>query len=126
MQRVRFERVAGGLFRGTRQHARAEEVDDDRHDDDAECPNGGFNRVALICHQALARFPEDNTREQKKQCCLGQCRHRFEFAMAVVMLFVSRLSGNPYRDVGHDRGAEVDQRMTRFRQDCQRAGGKAN
>ena len=109
-----------------RQRARAEKIDDDRYDDHAEGPDGRFDHMAFMLDKALGRFPDHHARQQKQQGGFSQRRDRFDFAVSVVMFFVGRFAGNANGDVGHDRGAEIDQRMAGFRQDGQRAGGKAH
>ena len=126
MQRVGFERMARGFFRGVRQRPGAEEIDDNRHHDYAEGPDGGLDDVPFVFDQALDRFPDHYAGEQEQQRRFGERRDRFDFAVAVVMFLVGWLSGDAHGDIGHDRGAEVDQRMSGFRQDRQRARGKAD
>ena len=56
----------------------------------------------------------------------ASAENALDFAMPIVVFFVRRLAGNAHGDIGHHRGAEIDQRMPGFRQDGQRAGGKAH
>ena len=54
MQRVGFQRMARGFFGGAGQRAGAQEIDHDRHQDDAEGPDVGDRRRApLVLDQAL-------------------------------------------------------------------------
>ena len=46
--------------------------------------------------------------------------------MAVVVLLVGGLAGDAHGEIGHDRGAEIDQRMRGLRQDRERAGENAD
>ena len=42
-------------------------------------------------------------------------RDAFDLAVSVVVLLVGGLSGDAHRGVGHHGGAEIDQRVARFR-----------
>ena len=66
--------------------------------------------------QALGRLPHHDPGQQKQQSGLGKGRKGLHFAMPVVMLCVRWFARNSHGDVRHNRGAEVDKRMTRFRQ----------
>ena len=72
---------------------------------------------ALVLDQAFDRFPDHDAGQQEQQRRFGQRRDRFDLAVPVVMLFVGRLAGDAHGDIGHHRGAEIDQRMAGFRQD---------
>ena len=52
MQRVGFQCVARGLFRGMRQRTSPEKVDDDRCQNNAEGPDGGLDCMALVRERA--------------------------------------------------------------------------
>ena len=113
-------------FGGARERARAEEIDRDRHRDHAERPGVRDHRMLFVLGQALDRFPDHHAGEQEQQRGFRQRRNAFDLAVAVVVFLVGRLAGNAHRDIGHHRGAEIDQRMAGLRQDRQRAGGNAD
>src|SRR6185312_12623729 len=98
VQRVGLERVALRRVRDPRQRARAEKVDGDRYDDDAEGPGGGRDGVAFVFHQPLERFPDDDTGEQEQERRLGQCRDCLDLAVAVMVLLVGRPAGDAHGD----------------------------
>lgn len=58
MQRVGFKRMARGFFRGVRQRAGAEEIDDHRDDDYAESPDGRLDDMTFVLDKTLDRFPD--------------------------------------------------------------------
>ena len=126
MQRVGFQRLAPRLFGGARQRARAEEIDHDRHRDHAERPGIRDHHVLFVLGQALDRFPDHHAREQEQQRRFRQRRNALDLAVAVMVFLVGRLAGNAHGGIGHHRGAEIDQRMAGFRQNRERAGGKAD
>ena len=57
MQRVGFERLAGGRLGDAIEDASAQEVDHDRRDDDAKCCKRYGHRVAPGRGQPVRRFP---------------------------------------------------------------------
>ena len=126
MQRVGFQRLALRLFRGARERARSEEIDDDRYRDHAEGPGIGDHGVLFVLGQALDGFPNHNARKQEQQRGFAERGDAFEFSMSVLMLRVGRLAGDAHGGIGHDRRAEIDQRVAGFRQNRQRAGKKAD
>lgn len=64
--------------------------------------------MTFVFDQSLDSLPNHYSGEQKQECRFRQSRYRFDFSVAVVMLLVGWLSRDPYGDIGHDRGAEVD------------------
>ncbi len=114
-------------LRGARQRARAEEID--RRSTPTITPKAqtvAIDRVLFMLDQALDRFPDHHAREQEQQRGFRQRRDALDLAVTVMVFLVGRLAGNAHGDIGHHRGAEIDQRMAGFRQDRQRAGGKAD
>ena len=65
MQRVGLQRMARGLFRGMRQRASAEKVDDYRCKNNAECPDGGIDCMALVREQPVGSFPDHYAGQQE-------------------------------------------------------------
>ena len=126
MQGVRFQRLARSLGGDLVEQARAKEVDDDRGHHHPERPERRLDRVAVPAEQALQRLPDHDAGEQEQQRSLGQRRHAFDLAVAVVVLLVGGLAGNAHREIGHHRRDQIEQRMGGFRQDCERAGGEAD
>ena len=82
--------------------------------------------MVLMLGQALDRFPDHHAGEQEQQRGFRQRRNALDLAVAVLVFFVGRLSGNTHGGIGHHRGAEIDQRMAGLRQNRQRAGGNAD
>ena len=101
---------------------RAEEIDHDRHDDHGEGRERRLDRVAVAAEQPLRRLPDHHARQHEQQRGLRQRRHALDLAVAVVVLLVGRLAGDAHGEIGHHRGAEIDQRMRGLRQDRERAG----
>jgi hypothetical protein len=55
---------------------------------------------------------EDNeNRHDKQQASFDQRRDRFDLSMPVVVPFIGGLSADANREIGHDRGANIEQRM---------------
>ncbi len=82
--------------------------------------------MLLIAKQAPGGLPDHHTGQYEQEPGLGQCGYALDLAMAVVMLLIGRLAGDAHGKVGHHRGAKIDQRMRRLRQDGERPGQHAD
>ena len=65
MQRVGFQRLTLRLFGSARQRARTEEIDRDRHRDDAERPCVRDHRMLFVFGQPLDRLPDHHAGQQE-------------------------------------------------------------
>src|SRR5205085_10414691 len=103
------------LARDFRQAAPAHDIHRDRDDEDGE------NRPAGVYLRRCDREPAysldyDEGGKREKEARLGQRGERFELAMAVMVLLVGRLAGDPHREISEDRCAGIEQGMARLRQ----------
>ena len=126
MQRVGFERLAGGFLGDAAQRAGAEEIDHDGAGDDGKGRDGCFDGVRLRADQPPRRLPDHDDREQEQQRRFGKRGDALDLAVAVLVFLVGRLAGEPHREIGQDRRREVDQRMAGLGQDRQRAGQESD
>ncbi len=122
MQRVRLKRLAR-RFRGDAiEHARAEEIDDDRPCNNGEGRYRCFDGVALAGEQAVPRLPQNDGGEEEQEGGLDERRHALDFAVTVMVFLVGRLVRNADGKIGHGGRHEIEHRMRRFREDRERAG----
>ena len=121
MQRVGFERLTRCFFGDTAERAGAEEIHNDRRDDDGESRCRRLDRINALADQPLRRLVQHDGGEQKQQCGLGERGDAFHLAVAVLVLGVGRLAGDAHRDIGQHRCRQIEQRMAGLRQDGQRA-----
>ena len=122
MQRVGLERLARGFGRRPRQHAGAEEIDDDRDRDHREARDRRLHRGAVGAQQPLHGFPDHARGEQEQERGLGQRRDALDLAVPVLVLAVGRLAGDAHREISDHGGGEIEQRMRGFRENGERAG----
>ena len=125
MQRVGFQRLARGLGGDAVEQARAEEIDHDRDGDHGERPDRRLDRVMRAAEQAVPGLPDHDAGQEEQQRRFRQRGDALDLAVAVVMLLVGRLAGHAHREIGHDGGGEIEQRMRRLGEHRERAGGEA-
>ena len=126
MQRIGLQRLARRFAGHAIEQAGAEEIDHDRHGDHGEGRDRRLHRMALVAEQPLCRLPDHHAGQHEQQRRLGQRRDALDLAVAVVMLLVGGLAGDAHGEIGHHRGAEIDQRMRGLGQDRKRAGEHAD
>ena len=122
VQRIGFQRLAGGLFRHPLERPGPVVVDDDRTGDDCHRPPGDLDLVDLIAQQAPQRLPGNPAGGDKQQTRLDKCCNALDLGVAVMVLVIGRAVGPADGEIGDDGGPEVDHAVDRFRQDAQRAG----
>ena len=76
--------------------------------------------------QLVGRLVDDHAGADQDQHPLDRGREVFDLLVAVGVLRVGRLVGFADREVGDDRGDQVDQRVQRLGQDRDRAGDRAS
>src|SRR6266851_3175180 len=82
--------------------------------------------MTMAAEQTLTRRPRYDAGKHKQKRRFGERRYVLDLAVAVMVLLVGRLVGDSHREIGHQRGGEIDQRMRRLRQDRERAGREAD
>jgi hypothetical protein len=122
MQRIGFQRFAAGGLRDPLERSRAKKIDYDRSDNDDKRRDRGFDRMRLRADQPPRRFEHHNRGQQEQQRSLGKGSDAFDFAVAVLMFGIGGFAGNAHREIGQDRGGEVEQRVPGFGQNGKRAG----
>jgi hypothetical protein len=126
MQCVCCQRLARGFFGDALERAGAKEIDHDRDRNDREGVRRRLDRMSLPAEQPLHGFESHAGGEQKQQSGFGKRRHAFDLAVAVLMLGVGRLAGDAHCRIGQHRRSKVQERVTGFGQDRQRAGENAD
>ena len=126
MQRIGLERLARGLFGDAFERARAEEIDQDGHGDNGKSVGRRLDHMGLPAEEPAARLIGDACRQNKKQGGFGERGHALDLAVAILVLGVGRLAGDAHRGIREHRRGEVEKRVSRFRQDRQRAGHDAD
>ena len=126
MQRIGLQRLARGFAGHAIEQAGAKEIDHHRNGDHGEGRKRRLHDMALIAQQPLGRLPDHDAGQHEQQRRLGQRRHAFDLAVAVMVLLVGGLAGDAHGEIGHHRGAEIDERMRGFGQDGERAGENAD
>ena len=120
MQCVGFQRLARIFFRHPVQRARPNQVNShaerENHDRRQAWPN--LHRVKK---QALESFPDNVNRRKQQQPGFDERGKALHFPVAVQMLRVRRLVRHANREIGDDRGDEVQNRMQRFGENAQAA-----
>ena len=113
MQRIGGQRLALGVARGAMQRPRAPEIHDDvDHQHDEGDRRDGRRRRAFA--QAAPGFDQNAAGQHIEQGDDAERRQALELAVAVMMLVVRRLVGNPHHRPGDDGGDQVDRAVQRF------------
>ena len=125
MQGIGSQSIALGALGNGRQRAPTHKINNDRNDQHAIGQPCGVDMSGIGCDQAMDGFIENASGQHHEQAGLGQGGNGFDFAMAVMVLIISRFVCGAHRIISDNGGARVEQAMACFRQKCERAGQQA-
>ena len=124
MQRIGFQRLARRLARHPAQGPRPAEINQDGTANNGNRPPGDINML-LPAHQPFDRLKNNPCGGEKQQSGFNERRNALRLGVPVMVLFIRRLVAPAHRKPGDDGGPKVDQAVNGFRQNAERAGGKA-
>ena len=119
------ERLATGLARHPAKGANPSDIDNDGHDEHAEGEDSRLEFAAAGL-EPLPRLRDHHGCQDEKDDRLGKGRHALEFAVPVLVPLIRRLVCGSDRQIGHDGGGCINQRVGGFREQGQRSGEQAS
>ena len=110
MQRVCFQRLAYVLPSDACERSGPQQINSQRDAQDADREQAGPNRD-LAKKQPLHSFPDDVGGGENEQARLQERREILDLAMTVGVVGIGRAVGNSNREIGNNRGDEIQRRM---------------